>query len=248
MPLPSFKYRHDSLSLEPSHLTTREVWRLGSQAREHLCRYPDHPRVDIADLAGRARRLVVNGLHFETHWEFDGVVHDEGGDAAFGSVSHQPGGDVAIIALNSELIGDRDELWRSTAAHELGHAILDVPGWIKASLDELPAKALKRHLLRTKERSRLPKPVMDWPEWRATEFMGALLAPRRLLATHLQRKAVELGLPLTLRHSMETPLLNADACGHDGVEAIVLELAELFGLSPSFVQVRLNKYQLLYSF
>jgi hypothetical protein len=248
MPQPSFDYRHDSRSLEPAHLTAREVWRLGLRAREHLCRYPDHPRVDIAGLATRSRRLLVNGLQFETHWEFDGEVHDEGGNAAFGSVSHQPGGDVAIIALNSALIGDRDELWRSTAAHELGHAILDVPGWIRASFDDPPAGASKRLLLRSKEGNQSLKRITDWAEWRATEFMGGLLAPRRLLATHLQRKAVELGLPLTLRESMGVPVLDVDACGHDGVEAIVFELAELFGLSPSFVHVRLNKYQLLHSF
>jgi hypothetical protein len=244
---PSFEYRHDSRSLEPSHLTAREVWRLGTQVRQRLCRYPDHPQVDIATLAARSRRLLVNGLEFETHWEFDGKVHDEGGNAVFGSVSHQPGGDVAIIALNSELIGDRDELWRSTAAHELGHAILDVPGWIRAAFDGPPAGAFKRSLLRSKEGNQSPKRITDWVEWRATEFMGGLLVPRRLLATHLQRKAIELGLPLTLRHSMGVPGLNADACGHDGVDAIVFELAEAFGLSPSFIHVRLKKYQLLYS-
>lgn len=242
-----FAYPHHSSSFEPSRLTARGIWRVGSDARDQFCRHPDHPCIDIAEVVLRSRRLLVNGVRFDTHWECSDAVIDDEGRAALGSVQHDAGSDVATIALNPHLIGDRDDLWRSTAGHELGHAIFDVPGWITASGGLVGEASPKRVMLRRRQDEGWPKQkILDWTEWRATEFMGAFLAPRRLLAAHLLRKAVELGLPLTLQHSQGTPVLNIESSGHDGLEAVVLELAELFGLSPSFVHIRLRKYRLLH--
>jgi hypothetical protein len=247
MLIPEITYRHDAVSFAPAHLTAKEIWRIGSTARRQLFRYADQPSINVAELTARTRCLIVNELSIETHWDLNGAVTDNDGHAAFGCVHHD-GGRTILVALNANLIGERDHLWRSTAAHELGHVIFDVPGWITNGSARSGPQSSKQVLMRgtTVEKSPASR-VVDWPEWRAMEFMGALLAPPKLLAKHLQRKAVELGLSLTLHPIAGAPALDVEICGHDGIEAIVLELAELFGLSPSFIHVRLKKYRLVYS-
>jgi hypothetical protein len=85
---------------------------------------------------------------------------------------------------------------------------------------------------------------MDWQEWRVTEFMGAFLAPPQLLMQLLQRKIFELGLRLPWgRNTGSDEAIRQLA--PDVIDALVLELAETFGLSPPFIYVRLRKYGLL---
>jgi len=87
--------------------------------------------------------------------------------------------------------------------------------------------------------------VDDWQEWRANEFMGAFLAPKDLLREYLLRVAVDLRLPLVGEGPIDLPVLDGRRAGHDEVEALAVELADLFGLSLPFIQVRLEKYRLI---
>ena len=84
---------------------------------------------------------------------------------------------------------------------------------------------------------------MDWREFRANEFMGALLAPRALLHRELVRRAIALRLPLRNAGEGE-PVLRA---GGDSirVEELLLDLAERFGVSSSFIEYRLHRYALV---
>ena len=84
---------------------------------------------------------------------------------------------------------------------------------------------------------------MDWREFRANEFMAALLTPRVLLQRELLRRAIALGLPL--RDAGEDhPVLSA-AGDPMRVEELLLDLAERFGVSASFIEYRLHRYSLV---
>ena len=95
---------------------------------------------------------------------------------------------------------------RSTAAHELGHAVFDMP----AAMDARKARAF-----RSRGEVLARKEPIDWKEWRADEFMGSFLAPRRKLARSLAREASQHGA--ILRWSEEdgvtVPYIHAGEAG-----------------------------------
>ncbi len=90
---------------------------------------------------------------------------------------------------------------------------------------------------------------MDWREWRANEFMGALLAPPDRLHRNLLRLARQAGLPVTFQaHRGKTGYPVVDARGLDGadLQPVADALADEFGLSEAFIWRRLVKYRLLH--
>jgi hypothetical protein len=87
---------------------------------------------------------------------------------------------------------------------------------------------------------------IDWREWRADEFMGAFLTPPRQLARAFAREAGELGLQLRWRGTeIPTPSLSPGAVGWSTIDGIAGSLAEQFGVSESFIGVRLRRYGLV---
>lgn len=168
----TYPCRHPSF--EPARLTAGEIWQVGTDARQAICADPRQPKIDLALVMARSRRLAVNGLSFETHWTCDAPVLDEAERPVLGAVHHDPGCTTALIDLNPDLIGDRDDLWRSTAAHELGHAIFDVPAWIAAGAprSRAPSEPARIHK-RFESASPMARPPreMDWPEWRANVIL-----------------------------------------------------------------------------
>jgi hypothetical protein len=148
---------------------------------------------------------------------------------------------VLLISLNAALIAERDYLRRSTLVHELGHALFDGPSMLRRAGQ--PAFAMV-----TPDEEHLAKPArgrggIDWREFRANEFMGALLAPRALLHRELVRRAIVLGLPLR-DVGEHHPVLRTDG-DPVRVEELLFDLAERFGVSASFVEYRLHRYQLV---
>ncbi|MGD9882947.1 MAG: ImmA/IrrE family metallo-endopeptidase [Reyranella sp.] len=85
---------------------------------------------------------------------------------------------------------------------------------------------------------------MDWREFRANEFMGALLVPRELLHRALVRGSIGLGLTLRDRGGSE-PVLDRffDLARFDG---LLIELGERFGVSAEFIECRLKRYGLVH--
>ena len=236
-------YPHLRPSLEPKRLRREEIWAVAEEARRQLCRGP-RPRVDITQIARRTTRLQVNGLDFELRWQFDGSVEDVAGQPAIGSVEHDPAWPAgATISIDSAFIGERDNLGRSTAAHELGHAIFDVPAWIWTTQYTSSTEARRYHLTEASEREAVAE--VDWVEWRANEFMGAFLAPRAMLHRHMHKRAAGLEIPLIeSRHRDELPVV----CPHAPpplIDELVGELAELLGLSVPFIRMRLRRYGLV---
>jgi Zn-dependent peptidase ImmA (M78 family) len=168
----------------------------------------------------------------------DHPVHDECGEAVFGVCEHDPQEPAAVmISLNAELLGDQPELLRSTAAHELGHAVFDMP----AAMAKGTARAF-----RSRAEVRAPEAPIDWREWRADEFMGAFLTPRRQLTRAFTREAAAYDLPLRWRGGeIPAPWLSANVVGWGVIDGIAGALAEQFGVSESFIGVRLRKYGLV---
>ena len=236
-------YPHLRPSLEPKRLRREEIWAVADEARRQLCRGP-RPKVDIAQIARRTTRLQVNGLAFELRWQFDGAVEDVAGQSVIGSVEHNPTWPTgATISIDSASIGERDDLGRSTAAHELGHAIFDVPTWIWTTQNTSRAETRRYHRTETLERDAADE--IDWVEWRANEFMGTFLAPRAMLHRHMHKRAAGLEIPLiesSLRD--ELPVVCSQA-PPPLIDEVVGELADLFGLSVPFIRMRLRRYGLV---
>jgi len=231
-----------SANKEPRPMTAREVWAVAEQVRRQVTPRPNIPRLDLDRLTRASAGMRVNGMTIAAHWDFDRSIRDGRGREALGVTEADPAvPGIVLISLNAELIAERDYLKRSTLAHEFGHAVFDGPSMLRQA--GKPAFAMvtpdEGHL----DRAARGRNGMDWREFRANEFMGALLAPRVLLHRELVRRAIALRLPLRNAGEGE-PVLRA---GGDPirVEELLLDLAERFGVSSSFIEYRLHRYALV---
>lgn len=246
-------YPHLRPSFEPKRLKAEVIWAVADAARVQVSSNALRPKVEIAQIISRTRHLVVNGIAFEAHWELDHPVIDDTGQPVAGAVEYDESiPQAALISINCDLLRGRDDLACSTAAHELGHAIFDTPAWIQQagrvpnSPSAMPMHHFQPAPYEDTWSDRLPASAIDWCEWRANEFMGAFLAPRNLLHRHLHKRAAALGVPLVeAASSHDLPIVNERKASSDAIEALLIELAEIFGLSTEFIRVRLRKYQLL---
>jgi hypothetical protein len=242
-------YPHVRSSLEPKRLRKEEIWQVGEAARSQICGATQRPKVEVARIVARAKHFRVNGLAFDAHWELGRPVTDDMGNAVMGAVEYDESWPTAaMIYVNGDVIGDRDDLARSTAVHELGHAVFDAPSWIQCGHSLPPHKnpAPARHFQQLAPGEKERASAIDWPEWRANEFMGAFLAPRRLLHRHMHKRAAALGIPLiSMERDSDLPVVNGPKAGFDAIETLAIELAEMFGVSIPFTHVRLRKYALV---
>jgi hypothetical protein len=231
-------YPHDTRTHEPLLLRRQEVWRMAEEAREQLCQRGS-PQLDFTDLAAKARRLSINGIELETRWEFAERVVDDRGHAVLGAIAYEPSGPrEALVHLNQAELAERVELVRSTAAHELAHAIFDVPGWIRRADREPEPQTSFRTVVRRYRRSHV-RPTTT--EWRANEFMGAFLAPPGMLRRQMLKVIAELGLPRSASIS-GLPILDIGRLGPWQVQAVADELAERLGLTLALIEYRLHLY------
>jgi hypothetical protein len=236
----SLDYPHDTRTHQPLDLTLRDIWRLGSEARSHVDRRAN-PCLDVRTLVTQTRSLRVNGIDLATHWVFASEVRDDRGHPVLGAIEFDPEvPQTALVSLNSTELAGSDERIRSTAAHELGHAIFDAPGWMVEDARGREGSCDTRRFRRVVRRYRsAARPSTE--EWRANEFMGAFLVPPTLLRHQIRKVLGELRLPRHLSSSGR-PMLDASRLGFAEVEAVVAELAQRFGLSMSFIEYRLVRY------
>jgi hypothetical protein len=223
---------------EPKRLSTETIRTLASDLRQQLLGYAARP-FKAGDLFHRAARLCVNGRHMRIAWDAAHAVHDRSGEPVLGVCEHDPQEPTTVmISLNAALLGNHPELLRSTAAHELGHAIFDMPA--------VMAKGIPR-AFRSNQVAVPNVASADWREWRADEFMGAFLAPRRQLTRSFTREVTSLGLPLRWRgdRDIPRPSIAAGDVDDSAIDAITSALAGQFGLTEAFIAVRLRKYGLL---
>jgi hypothetical protein len=225
-------------SREPRRLAANSVGAVATALRQRLVGVVARP-LDVDALMRRTKRLQVNGRVLNVAWDIDHSVHDDGGEAVLGVCEHDPAEPgTVMISLNGEVLQDQPELLRSTAVHELGHAVFDMP----AALTAGSARAFRSGL-----KAPAKDAPIDWREWRADEFMGAFLAPKRQLARAFAREASAVGATIrwNVVDEIPTPCIAAKEVGGSEIDAIACALAEEFGVSESFMGVRFRKYRLV---
>ncbi len=256
---PTLTYRHSRRTARPHYVGTADVARVAAALRRQIGYHDRHLKVSCPDLVERISRLTVNGIEVEIEWELDAPVADETGTPVLGSCEYDlalPGH--ALLYVNRQEIGERSYLVRSTTLHELGHGVFDAPAWIVASRqgqldlgDESRGSRVFRLVTPGPEHlgnSRTADGPMDWAEFRANEFIGAFLAPMGMLRRELHRLCHTFQVPLlAVSPPNGMPDLKADFSGDQAckLQTVVVELAEMFGLSQSFIDVRLRKYGLI---
>lgn len=232
----SVSYPHDPVTLVPARLRTSRVAAVAAAVRGQLNLLPHRLDLDLLQLVSRTCSVTVNGLPLRIVWDLARAVKDDAGQPAYGSSEAVDDGTV-LIRLNVQIIGD-DPIARSTAAHELGHAVFDAPGWFSGA-HEASGRA-HRHVFAPSGGGR--SHPRDWSEWRANEFMGSLLAPRQLLHGELLKLAPLHGVALVPgRFCNEPPV----ALNCPELPGLLEALGESFGLTSSFIAVRLAKYDLI---
>lgn len=229
-------------TLEPRAMRAAEIWQVAEHVRQQLTRGRPVRRVAIDQLRRDTRSMMVNGVPVRAHWDLDRGVRDGVGREALGVTEADPAVPGSLlISLNASVIGDRDYLMRSTVAHELGHVLFDGPAMLRRDGREKLAMV-------TPDEGHLSKPVraggqVDWREFRANEFMGALLVPSGLLHRTAINTAIGLGLRLVEGQSA-LPLIAASQDA-ERFEHLLLDLAEQFGVSADFIAYRLRRYALV---
>jgi hypothetical protein len=228
-------YWHKPTSFEPAFVSAEDIRFVAESARAQLFPHLRTPKIEVGALMARCRRLRVNGAPLAIEWACVSPLLDDAGEPAFGETCFDPSAPNALtLALDAEAIGDREDMLRSTAAHELGHAIFDGPSWSKAS-----STGERRHRSTAHQ-------IADWSEWRANEFMGAFLAPRGLLHREMVKAAAACGAALVAGSSArDLPILKGVLSMPVVRQELSSALAERFGLSTSFIDTRLRKYRLI---
>lgn len=261
-------FTHDARTGEPRYVSNAEIQALTSLVRQQAG-LAERRCITINDLLA-IKDIRANGTAYAIEWSIDAPVTNEQGQPVLGLCEYDPEGlpNTALIFANPEAVAAYDGLLISTLAHELGHGVFDVPSWIVASATRvvpgLCAVATQQqyrcetpdaqHLSPVRERERR---VRDFPEWRANEFMGSFLVPKALLTRAVDDCAAALKLPVEAQTSTSSlvPLsaspdirIARSLSGADlsvKVPALIRALAEEFGVSRRFIEVRLLRYRCL---
>lgn len=238
MPPVTAVYRHSQFTAVPERLSVAEIWAVAKSLRSQLAAAGFERRVPLDDIGERLSRLEINGIAFEVDWDLDHRVVNRAGRQVMGVTEYDKASpDCVLVSVNGPMLEGCDTLLRSTIAHEIGHLVFDAPGWIM-----VPPEAPVRSGFDAMRNRRDPREV------RANELMGALLVPPWLLRVDWQRQAKRHRFPAAEQPSTilsgapayDGPLLDADA-----VLDAIFALAERYGVSESFMRVRLERYDLL---
>jgi hypothetical protein len=238
MPVVQVAYRHSSFTGQPEGLSPADVWRVAQRVRFQLSERRLGRCLSVEGVAERLAEIEVNGLSFEASWDLDHAVTNAAGKPVMGVTEYDKASPRCVmVSVNGPMLANADTLLRSTIAHELGHVVFDAPGWILVPPAEQVSSSFS-----SSPRTRDPR------ELRANEFMGALLVPPCTLRVDLQRKAKRQRWPASPRPSTVipgAPAYDGRQLDRDAVEEIVFSLAEIYGVSESFMRVRLDRYDLL---
>ena len=216
-----------------------QIWAVAAALRRQI-----GTTLSVGDLPRACPSIDVNGRPIEIAWDLDHAVHDESGQAVLGvcetDADAAGAAGAAYVSINGPLLKDRPDVMLSTAAHELGHVIFDVPAALAQPVSRRQFRsytASSSALMRSESRS----------EWRANEFMGAFLAPPFELHKRLLRHARAEDMKLARAPNLGRPAWPV-VCGRndpDALSGVVAVLAQDFGVSPRFVEVRLRVYGLV---
>lgn len=232
-------YPHDDRSFEPRNMRAPTIWSHAAAVRRQLDLRANRPQLDLDRLIDRCSHLLINGREVQTHWECDHRIHDEEAVEVLGATEFDPACPGAVMVyVNGVLIDQQTALLRSTACHELAHVIYDAPAWLEC-----------RHPTPRRLQYRVQPPrhrggEVDWREWRANEFMGALLVPPDQLHKMFVKQATANEFRF-IGAAGRLPVVDQASTDPDRIDAILEELGEWFGVSAKFVEVRIKKYGLI---
>ncbi len=212
---------------------------VAAQVRRQIPLEGDSLAMALPTLIDACRVVEVNGQRLAVSWDVGRALCDESGQSVLGLCDidpHEPGW--AYIAVNGPMTTNRPDLALSTAAHELGHLLFDVPAALGRGERRYRAVASSPGALERQGRG---------AEARANEFMGALLAPPVPLHTRLLAYARGEGLRLCRGPHEGRPASPIVAAGnsHEALGGVLAALAGDFGVSERFIAVRLSRYGLV---
>lgn len=219
-------------------------WLIANMLRRQV--FPQEPEqpLEASDLPKLFPRLIINGQAIQVEWDFQHHVHDAAGQEVYGVCEMEPElVGTANICINGPLLGKRPDIMLSTAAHELGHVVFDIPAALSAqgpSYRHYRSKEAADNALRDTS-------ALTFSEWRANEFMGALLAPALAVHRRLLHHAMSERLAIVRTKSAGHPAWPV-VSGHndpDALAGVTEVLAHEFGVSPRFMCVRLSQYKLI---
>lgn len=239
--IPEIAYPIDMLS-GPQGFEPTRVWAIAANLRRQIEAAAGRPPNVVEDLSAALPTIAVNGRTIAIAWDFRHPVHDDDGRPVLGVCETDPDDPAtAYVSVNGPLLSARPDLMLSTAAHELGHAVFDVPAMLQN------ARAAGRRLRVLTPSLAALAHARDPRERRANEFMGGFLAPPFVVHRELLRRAREDGLPLARAPHLGRPawpVVSGDS-DPDSLAGLVDVLAQDFGVSPGFMSVRLQRYGLI---
>lgn len=272
MPVLHLDYRHCNRQ-RPKFLKNPEVEALADLARQQLVG-PTVDAITLAALKS-VSEFKINGITFELIIDTDNVVHDEDENPVLGVCEYDPASrDTVMVSVSPAGESASDGLVLSTLAHETGHAIFDGPGWIVDAsrgpglFDAMDDGASKyrtttrdgEHLAKTAAASEevdqdgrvAPKRENFFAELRANEFMGSLLVPRQRLNAVVEELAAKHDVNIVRSPSIDPDFPGTNLMlrgkgdfGDYYLERLQRAVAGRFGVTPRFVQVRMERYGLL---
>lgn len=212
---------------------------VAAQVRRQLQPAADGLAVQLPSLLAASHHVEVNGQRLAVSWDTERALRDEAGRPVLGMCDtdpDEPGW--AYLAIDAPATRHRPDLALSTAAHELGHLLFDVPAAL--------ARGERRYRAVARSAEALDR-VGRGAEARANEFMGALLAPPVMLHTRLLAHARSEGLRLARGQHQGRPGSPIVAAGNpaEALAGIAAALAGDFGVSERFIAVRLTRYGLV---
>jgi hypothetical protein len=220
-------------------MPTAEIRAVAAQARRQLLTDPAELAVQLPVLVAAAAAINVNARSFCVQWDLTRPLRDQSGRAVLGICDVDPAEPGwAYVSIDGPTASRRPDLALSTAAHELGHLLLDVP-------DEMEGGS-RRYRAVARSASAL-EGVSRGAEGRANEFMGALLVPPVPLHTRLLALARGEGLRLARAPHEGRPASPVLAAGNpaDLVAGVLAALAIEFGVTERFIAVRAARYGLV---
>lgn len=232
-------YPHDPRSGAPHTLTAEAIWAVAAQVRQAVGRQDSAWALRADALVAVATNLEVNRRQIVADWDFAHAVHDEAGTPVLGICETDPAvPGMALVSVNAGMLTNRPDLALSTAAHEVGHIVFDVPAAVTH-----PAR---RYRSVTASAACLDRATL-LSERRANEFMGAVLVPPAPLHLRLvvHARAEKLRMVHAPHRGRPGCRVLAANTPSDALSGITAALAGDFGVSDRFIAVRLQRYSLV---
>ena len=239
-----------SLNYAPSFSDRRNgddaprFWLVANMLRRQVFpREPEQP-LEASDMPKLFPGIVINGRAVEIAWDFQHHVHDTAGLEVYGvcETDVELAG-TANVCINGPLLHNRPDIMLSTAAHELGHVVFDIP----EALNGRSASYRHYRSAEAADNALRNAAAVTFSEWRANEFMGALLAPalavHRRLLHHARYDRLAIVRTRNAGHPA-WPVVSGDN-DPDAIAGLTEVLAQEFGVSPRFMSVRLDQYRLI---